>query len=277
MAEGGVGEERVGEWKGGRGEVEGPVKVAVAVRLARPSFSVVPAVAALGSASKWAAASFALLQRGEWFEQQPLSSSPACIRRVFLFLNSAASRAGCLYWTASSEVREEKVGQSLALHTLTEVWTGAKALKVWEGRRGTAEQLSAGSCLSLMSKREKSCMHLAYAGAGGKGGAGEGERVVKGWVQALRTVLREVGATVKGRAEQLPSQPARDGPRAPPAEVTAASPVPSPSPPPPPPPPSSTPALSAAVVALVAPLLRPLSDVAADIDRAVPHLPVPID
>ena len=291
-------EEALGGERGRRGgeeqeEVEEPVPAAAELLVAapapvpaRPSFSLRPSSRAAASSSSSAqsssasSASFALLSRGEWFELLQLSLPPpplplpaasaaavsVSVRRVFVFLNASASRAGCLYWTASSEVREERVGQSLALHTLTEVWTGAKALRAWEERGGAAGQPSSGSCLSLMSRRERSCMHLSYSGGGGggRGGAAEGERVVKAWVSALRCVLHDLGATVKGKQQPQPTV-AHSQQRLPIADADAdalappsASPFTPPHPPPSPTPlPPSSLLLPPAVMALIAPLLRP--------------------
>ena len=264
------------EARGGREGVGGEERAAVAgsptrgVESSKPlsaarvrqSFSIVPSLKAApssssspdGPGSASAAASFALLTKGEWFEQLPPSSS-ASARRVFVFLNPAASRAGCLYWTASSCAREERVGQSLALHTLTEVCAGAKSQAAWEGSSTTTDRHSAASCLSLMSRREKSSLHLAYTGGGGKrGGAADGERVVKAWVRAIRTVLHELGATVRGKEQPAAAAPRSAQQRAA-AEADVASHAPSPSPAPGPA--SSPRALSSDVLALIAPLLRP--------------------
>ena len=119
------------------------------------------------------------LVAGDWFDLRH-SASPTPLR-VFLFLNPQASRMGCLYWTEREGGREERLSQSLALHTLSDVRVGVKAAEVG-GWAATTEGGEDGGrhlrCLSLLSRREKSSLHLQAVG---------GERVVKQWVRGIQS------------------------------------------------------------------------------------------
>ena len=211
----------------------------------RPSFSVVPTAAARSSSSLSASSTAAvvLLERGEWFDL--LQPAGGLVQRAFVFLNPRASRMGCLYWTGASDSRDERVGQSLALHTLSDVLVGAKAAAAasaasWPSGGGH----SADGCLSLLSKRERSSMHLRAAG---------GESVVKAWVRSIRSVLQHGGATVHAKDAQ--KQPLRQQPQ--PASAPEAASVslattgsdPAQPPPPSPPSPPSVPPTAAAAAA----------------------------
>ena len=186
---------------------------ASAAAAVRQSFTVVSKQRPSLSASGAAAAS--LLSAGDWFM---LQRGLGAQRRVFLFLNPASSRLGCFYYTEAADSRQEKVAQSLPLHTLSDVLVGQKALAA--SGLAAASSTAAACCLSLISKREKSSLHLQAVG---------GEPAVRRWVRSINSLLQTLGAVVNGK-QHKPAVAASAAPAAAAAPAVSSSPSPSPSP-----------------------------------------------
>ena len=205
----------------------------------RPSFHVVDAVQSRSATSAAVTSPLvASLVAGEWFDlRKPASSAP---RRVLVFLQPAASRMGCLYYTGGEGGREERLQHSLALHTLSDVWVGAKAAEAGGWRTGKGEDGLERHCLSLISRREKSSLHLQAVG---------GERVVRQWVRGIAGLLHTLGATIGGGSGQQATTAER-----PPAGAPL---QPSLTPPSPAPPLSSPASLPPGLLQLLEPLLSP--------------------
>ena len=160
-------------------------------RAVRQSFSVVPKDDRAPGASSSAAVE--LLRRGEQFWLYRTDKP----QRIHVFFNPAASRMGCFYWTASGQPqRDERVGQSLAVHAMKEMLVSSRAhVYIAAQSSGHQQQLAAveaEGCLCLLSRQEKSALLLVALG---------GDKVVKAWARAIKAMLDDVKATFNA---QLP-------------------------------------------------------------------------